>query len=112
MQKNRSNYNDGVALLYRKKNASKNVKTMDDLDYVGKLAFGVKSIRQADMEFAMQQDKQLTLKVVTPDCGQMDTALNVLIEDTLYAIIHIDRNKNKRELYFYLTEVRKIDRGD
>lgn len=109
MRNRPSNYNDGVALLYKKKTPDKNVKTMDDLELVGKLAFDNKSIRQSDMEFAMQQDKQLTLKIVTPDCGRTDTSLNIRIEDVLYAIIRIDRDKEKRELYFYLTEVRKID---
>lgn len=109
MQTKPSNYNDGVALLYTKKNPGKNIKSLDDLEYAGKLAFNVKSIRQSDMEFAMQQDKQLTLKIVTPDNGVIDTDINIMIGNVLYAVIRIDPDRQKRELYFYLTEVRRFD---
>lgn len=40
----------------------------------------------------------------------MDTNRNVIIEGVIYAIIHIDRDKEKKELYFYLEEVRRIER--
>lgn len=107
MQK-KNNYTDGVMGLYRKI-TEKNVRGMEDLEYLSKLAFDEKSIRQEDIEFAMQQDKKISLKLVTPDDGNMDTSRCVVIGNSIYGIIHIDRDKKKRELYFYLQEIRKID---
>lgn len=103
----KNNYTDGVMGLYRKI-TEKNVRGMEDLEYLSKLAFDEKSIRQEDIEFAMQQDKKISLKLVTPDDGNMDTSRCVVIGNSIYGIIHIDRDKKKRELYFYLQEIRKI----
>lgn len=109
MQKKKvNNYNDGVMKLYRKK-TEKNVKGMDDLEYLSKLPFDVKNIRKEDMEFALQNNAKLSIKVVTPDDGNIDTFRNVVIGNVIYGIIHIDRDRKNRELYFYLKEVRKID---
>lgn len=108
MQKKPSSYNDGVVKLYRKK-TEKNVRNLDDLEYLGKLAFDEKNIRQQDVEFAMQQEKQLTLKIVTPDDGNMDTSRCAVIGKVIYAIINIDRDRKKNELYFYLQEIRRYD---
>lgn len=109
MQKRKKNsYTDGVMRLYRKL-TEKNVRGMEDLEYLSKLAFDEKSIRQEDIEFAMQQDKKISLKLVTPDDGNMDTSRCAVIDKSIYGIIHIDRDKKTRELYFYLQEIRKID---
>ncbi len=107
MQKKNS-YIDGVVRLYRKK-TDKNVRSMEDLEYLSKLAYDEKSIRQEDIEFAMQQDKKISLKLVTPDDGNMDTSRCAVIDNAIYGILHIDRDKKKHELYFYLQEIRKID---
>lgn len=50
------------------------------------------------------------MKIATPDDGSMDTYGNAVIGDGIYAIINADRNKEKQELYFYLEEIRKIER--
>lgn len=101
-------YNDGIAKAYIKKEKNKNVRTLEDLEYVGFLCFQEKSKRQEDIEFAEQRGNQLTLKISTPDNGDMDSDRNLVIDDVIYSIIHIDRDKEKRELYFYLEEVRRI----
>lgn len=103
-----NSYIDGVVRLYKKK-TDKNVRGISDLEYLSKLAFDEKSIRQEDVEFAMQQDKKLSLKIVTPDDGNMDTLRYAVIDNTIYGIVNIDRDKKKHELYFYLQEIRKID---
>lgn len=109
MQANKWNsYNDGVMELYEKK-TEKNVKSLDDLQYLSKLAFTEKTVRQEDIEFAMQMDKKLTMKIVTPNDGNMDTSRCAVIGNVIYGIIHIDRDKRTNELYFYLQEIRKID---
>lgn len=107
-KKKQKTYNDGMMKLY-KKITDKNVRGLEDLSYLSKLAFDEKTIRQQDVEFAMQKDKQITMKVVTPDDGNMDTSRCAIIGNVIYGIIHIDRDKEKSELYFYLQEIRKID---
>lgn len=107
-RKKTNSYTDGVMKLYEKK-TDRNVRGLEDLSYLSKLAFDEKSIRQEDVEFAMQQDKKLSIKIVTPDDGNMDTSRCAVIDDTIYGIIHIDRDKKNRELYFYLQEIRNID---
>lgn len=107
--KKRNNYTDGVALFYAKREPVKNVRSMDDLVYQYKLAYDEKTVRQSDMEFAMQNSKQISMKIVTQDNGRADVGLNVVIDRTVYAITRIDPDRKNRELYFYLTEVRKID---
>lgn len=100
-------YNDGVVKFYRKL-TDKNVKSMDDLEYLGKLRFEERSIRNSDVEYALQHDKKLSLKISTPDDGNMDTTRIAIVENIVYAIIHIDRDREKKELYFYLQEVRTL----
>lgn len=108
MQKQIQTYNDGIVKLY-KRNTDRNPKSLDDLTYLSKLAFTEKTIRQEDIEFAMQQDKKLTMKIVTPNDGNMDTSRCAVIENVIYGIINIDRDKKKNELYFYLQEIKRID---
>lgn len=107
-KKKLSSYSDGIAKIYKKKKIERNVKSLDDLEYLGFLCFEEKSKRQQDIEFAEQLGANLTMKIATPDNGDMDSSRNIVIDDVIYAIIYIDRNKQKRELYFYLEEVRKI----
>ena len=52
----------------------------------------------------------MTTKIATQDLVDPDNDYN--IDNTIYAIIYIDHNKKERELYFYLEEVRKIERQD
>ena len=108
MRKTLKTYNEGIARFYRKKDKSKNVKSLDDLEYLGFLCFAEKGRRQQDIEFAEQCGQSLSLKIVTPDDGNMDGDRNVLIDNVIYAIIKLDRDRENSELYFYLEEVRKI----
>lgn len=101
-------YNDGVAKFYAKK-TDRNVRGLDDLEYLSRLAYQEKTMRQEDVEFAMQQNKKLALKITTPDDGNMDTERCAVIGNVIYGIIDIDRDRKNNELYFYLQEIRKID---
>ena len=105
-----NDYGDGVAEIYRKKDVEKNVKSLDDLEYLGFLCFTEKSKRQQDIEFAEQHVANLTTKIATPDLIPPDSDYNVVINNVIYAIIYVDHDKKNRELYFYLEEVRKIER--
>ena len=116
--KNRPEYNDGVMHLYISKGertdsgAWRNIKTMTDLVELtvadGYLVFGAKSIRQQDMEFADASERSISLKVVTPDNGSINTDRLARIGSIIYSIIHIDRDLKTRELYFYLEELRRL----
>lgn len=108
--KPKSSYSDGVAKFYCKKDIKKNVRSLDDLEYLGFLYYDEKTKRRQDLEFAEQLGSHLELKIVTPDDGNMNTNRNIVIENMIYAIIYIDRDKENNELYFYLEEVRKIER--
>lgn len=101
-------YNDGIAKLYQKKEGTRNVKTLEDLEYIGHLCFEEKSCRQSDIEFAEQRGKQLKMKIATQNPGETDTNKIIVIENVIYSIIHIDRSKGTNEVFFYLEEVRKI----
>ena len=54
----------------------------------------------------------MTTKIATQDLVDPDNDYNIVIDNTIYAIIYVDHNKKDRELYFYLEEVRKIERQD
>lgn len=111
-KKTQNSYGDGIAEIYRKKDIEKNVRSLDDLEYLGFLYFTEKSRRQQDIEFAEQYGAHLTTKIATQDLVDPDNDYNIVIDNTIYAIIYIDHNKKDRELYFYLEEVRKIERQD
>lgn len=63
-----------------------------------------------EIEFAEQHGANLTTKIATPDLIPPDSDYNVVINNVIYAIIYVDHDKKNRELYFYLEEVRKIER--
>ncbi len=100
-------YSDGIMYIYERKN-NNNPKSREDLSYKGKLCFDYRDIRQEDNEFAEQLGKRLTLKVSTPMNKAVTANHLAVIEDTLYAIIQIDPDRARKELYFYLTEVRSL----
>lgn len=50
-KKTQNSYGDGIAKIYRKKDIEKNVRSLDDLEYLGFLYFTEKSRRQQDIEF-------------------------------------------------------------
>lgn len=107
-----SNYGDGVAKFYEKVDRKKNVKSLDDLEYLGFQYFEEMGKRQEDVEFAQQKGKQLTLKIETPDNPNINSDMNVVVEDVIYSVIYYDRDRENRKLYLYLEEVRRIDRDD
>ena len=106
-------FNDGVVSVYRAKprqtdfNAKRNIETLSDMDFIAKLAFKEMSRREQDMEFAQQNDFSLSLKIKTRLLKYIDNKCKAVIDGYLYDISHLD--KTRTELYFYLSEVRKID---
>lgn len=108
-----SRYNDGVVLIYRPKekktdfNAKRNVSTLDDMDFICKLAFEEMSKREQDLEFAEQMGFSLSMKVKTRYVGAIDTKCKAVIDGYLYDISHLDPDK-KTELYLYMEQIRKV----
>ena len=114
MQKNKfSRYNDGVVSIYREKDrktdfsAKKNVSTMDDMDFIVKLAFEECSKREQDLTFAEQSDFSLSLKVKTRFVKGVDNKCKAVIDGYLYDVKYIDATR--ADLYFYLEGVGEID---
>ena len=114
MQKNKfSRYNDGVVSIYRPKpkktdfNAKTNVKTEDDMDFIVKLGFEEVSKREQDLEFAMQNDFTLSLKIKTRLLKCIDNKCKAIIDGYLYDISYTDSSRT--EIFLYLEGVKPID---
>ncbi len=106
-------YNDGFVFIYREKPkrtdfaAKQNVKALDDMDFVVKLAFKESSRREQDNEFAVQNGFSLSLKVQTRYVDGVDSKCKAVINGFLYDVSYVD--KTRTDLYLFLEEVRKID---
>lgn len=107
-------YNDGVATICRPKEkerdfrAKVNPTSMKDLEIKGKLMFSISSARIEDMEYAERIGKKLTLKIKAPNHPGLKKHDNLLIEDVLYDIYHMDMSRDRMEIYLYCEEVRKL----
>lgn len=108
----RNTYNDGVVLVYRDKvrttdfNARRNVRTVDDLDFVARLDFEESSRREEDLEFAERNDFSLTLKVRTRLAPGVDNACKAVVDGYLYDIRYVD--KTRTEMWLYMEGVRSL----
>lgn len=106
-------YNDGVIYVYREKdrktdfNAKKNVSTIEDMDFVVRLAYEQVSKRQQDLEFAEKMGFSLSLKVKTRFVPGVDNHCKAVINGYLYDVSYLDFTKE--EMWFYLEGVRKLD---
>ena len=107
-----STYNDGVVSIYREKpkttdfNAKKNARTLDDMDFIVKLAYEESSRREEDMEFAERIGFSLTLKIRTRAVPSVDNMCKAVIGDHLYDVRYID--KTREEMWLYMEGVRKL----
>lgn len=102
-------YNDGMVSIYREKgrksnfSAKLNAVSLDDLDFIAKLAYSEQSKRQQDIEFAEQQGFSLTLKIKTRFIKNVDNKCKAVINGYLYDLRYVDSTKT--ELYFYMEGV-------
>lgn len=105
-------YNDGVVSIYREKekrsnfSAKLNAVSLDDLEFVNKLAFSETSKRQQDLEFAEQVGFTLSLKIKTRYIKGVDNKCKAVIDGFLYDVRYVDSTRT--ELYFYLEGVDEI----
>ena len=109
-------YLDGFALVYRPKveenksyfGAKVNIKKIDEMETLFKLAYSQCSKRLQDMEFVESSGRELTLKIKTRLVQGIKNTDKVVIDGTLYDIIYIDEDRINRELYLYLEENRTV----
>ena len=108
-----SRYNDGVVSIYREKgrrsnfSAKENVSTMDDMEFIVKLAFEECSKREQDLTFAEQADFTLSLKVKTRFVKGIDNKCKAVIDGFLYDVKFVDSTRT--EVFLYMEGVKKID---
>lgn len=108
-------YNDGVVKIYRPKEsdkqttftATKNVTSLDDMEYIVKLDYEEAAKREQDIDFANQNDFTLSLKVKTRLYKPVDNKCMAVIDNYLYSVSHTD--KNRSEMWLYLQGVRSLD---
>lgn len=106
-------YNDGVVRIYRESKgqvdyfSKKNVKFLEELDHVVNLDFALASRREQDLDFAMQHDFTLSLKIKTRFCKTVDNKCKAVINDYLYEVAYVD--SNLKDMWLYLQGVGKID---
>lgn len=112
-KKKAKTYNDGIVRIYREKerrtdfNAKKNVSSLDDMEFIVKLAYEELSKREQDLEFASQNDFSLSMKIKTRFVPGVDNKCKAVIDGYLYDIHSAD--KTKEDIFLYLEEVKKID---
>ena len=116
MQKSRfSNYNDGMVFLYRRKDENissfkqnKNIKSVNDLNLIVKLAFEESVKRERDLEFAEKQGFSLSVKVKTRLYPDVDNDCVAVIDGCLYSISYSDKDRHKNEMWLYLERIGQI----
>jgi len=107
-------YNNGVMYICQPTEekssfaAAKNPTKESDFKKLEHLDFEEKSRREQDMDFAEGQGRALSMKVKTRLREWIDKTYPVIISGVLYSTIHIDYDRRRREMYFYLEEVRKL----
>lgn len=112
MQNNFSKYNDGVISIYREKerrtdfSAKQNVSTLEDMEFIVKLAFQESSKREQDIEFASQNGFSLALKVKTRLFKGVDNKCKAVVDGYLYDVSYID--KTRTEMYLYMEGVKPL----
>ncbi len=111
-----SSFNDGILGVYKKSSEyksfsdRKNSKSLDDLEYKKSLYFKLENIRKEDFLFASNRDRNLSIKLKTLLDYDVETSDKILIDNHLFDIVSLDPDNFNKELYFYLEEVRVIER--
>lgn len=112
MKKQFNTYNDGVVSLYREKerrsnfSAKQNVSTLDDMEFIAKLAFEESTKREQDLDFAEQKGFSLSLKIRTRLLKCIDNKCKAVIDGYLYDVSYIDKSRD--EMWLYMEQVRKL----
>lgn len=108
-------YNDGVLFAVKCKksvsdfSARLNTVMSEDIEVVQKMFFKEMSLREQDSAFAESQEKTLSKKVKTRHVSTFSSKNDVMVGNTLYNIVKMDIDRPNKEMYLYLSEVRKIE---
>ena len=110
-------YLDGFVTIYRpiegiSKNyfgAKTNIRSVENMDMLYKLAYQQSSKRLQDLEFAESSGRDLTIKIKTRLVSGIKNSDKVVIDNILYDIIYTDEDRVNKELYLYLEEVYSIE---
>lgn len=109
-------YNDGVVAIYREVDrrsnfgAKQNVKSIDDMTFIAKLAYAEQSKREQDMEYAEQHGFSLEMKIKTRYLKGVDNKCKAVIDGYLYDIGHVDSTRT--EMYLYMQGVDRLATDD
>ena len=107
-------YNDGVLYICKPPeekssfNAIKNQSEKKSIKKRLKLDYKEMTKRDQDMAFAESFGRTLNMKVKTPLNESIEATDEILIGDMLYSLIHIDFSREKKEMYLYMEEARKV----
>lgn len=111
-------FNDGVVAVYKEKErttdfgAKRNAVTLDDMDFIVKLAFQESSKRAQDLEFAEQSGFQLSMKIRTRFNPSVKTKMKAVVGNHLFDISYIDISKATQEMFLYMEGVRELAEQD
>lgn len=114
MINNRKCFNDGFVSIYKDNikrgsfGAKANIESINELEFVVKLAYKESSKREEDIQLVEMQGKTLSLKVKTPLFNGIQSNYKLVHNNILYDIINIDINKSNREMYIYCEEVKRL----
>lgn len=109
-----NSYNSGILEIYESKgsvttfSAKVNETKKGDLNFIMSIYFHEESKRQQDILFANSMDRTLNLKVKVPYTEKIKSKYKAIYNNYLYDIIYIDFSKDKKELYIYLEELRRL----
>lgn len=113
LRTNLTAYNDGVVSIYREIDrktdfaAKRNVSSLEDMEFIVKLAFDECSKRTQDLEFAEQNGFSLSYKIRTRYIPSVQAKFKAVINGYLYEIQYLD--KAEQEIFLYLEGVRELD---
>lgn len=109
-------YNDGIIKIYEENNnltttnfnEKKNIKKEDDMKFIVPLAFKEMSKRQQDIDFAETLGRSLSMKIKTRLIDVVKSSHKAIYAGSIYDIIYLDPDRQNKELYIYMEEVRTI----
>lgn len=103
-------YLDGWVYIYKRKDNidNRNIKSLNDLIYINRLAFCEKSARDEDIIFAESKGCSLNKKIKVTEVKFLKDKQFAKISDILYYVYRIDKDKSNKEIYLYLESVRDL----
>ncbi len=111
MQKTKhKEYLDGWVYIYNRKDNTdnRNIKNLEDLAYINRLAFNEKSARNEDVIFAESIGCSLSKKIKVTEVKFLKEKQFAKINDILFYIYRLDIDKTNKEIYLYLESVRDL----